>query len=655
MLPVPLHRAQFDLGAGVILDIESALGRGTPLESFRPIPTLLQVEKEQEGDQLKSGDVLPMCWRENDQLFEPFQLREDTDYFVDLTIPVSLTEAEEKAKTYSAWPLDQRLNGVFSREPVRRWKEMLSGGRVHTVITGQLRLRSHAGIIIFGTEYSDNLRAEVVCRKLHYFDEFKSLLDNLAEKAAELLLSYDSPVSLSFAVTENQADNEAALHFLMRHIMSARNLPLAVEEILTRPHVRLLEHIETTPIEEIDEADPELIIDSIDLDGLSVGGPLSRLFAGFSPRELPRREAIDSHDTPENRYAKAFLEHCYLLVQRLERLMALRKRRAAEREARLWGDLLSEMLQHNLWREVGPLTHVPTNSQVLLRKRGYKELFRFDVTLRMRLALAWKQGAELADGLVGDVRPVSQIYEYWCFFILREILMEICQPIAGGNFLVVSKDGLRIQLSKGQRSECRFEFISGSGKKVYVSLFYNRRFNRPKAPRTHWNGSYTASFDPDFSIIARCPDQSAHWLHFDAKYRLEREQAEDLFQPYEERSETEIASQSNYMAELSRVHKQDDLFKMHTYRDGILGTRGAYVLFPGDGVGGRAENPKPNFFVRHPSGFGTKTDQPMPSIGVFPLSPERTGTQVKAVRGFLLSMFEAVASGSKYQEEQGYF
>lgn len=657
MPPVALHRVRFELGDGVVLDIESALGQGAPLTSFRPVPGLLQAEEELDADRLRSGDVLPMCWRETDQLFEPFQLREDTEYFLDLMVPLHLADAEQKAKAHPAWPLDQRLTGAFSREPVRRWKEVLIAGRTHTIITGQLRLRSHAGVIVFGTEYGGTVRAEVACRKLRYFDEFKSLLDSLAKKAAELLLAFDSPVSLSFAATDNRADDDAALHFLMRHVMSSGNLPLAVEEILARPHVRLLEHIEPVPIEEIEDPDPELIVDSIDLQNFSVGGPLSRFFSGFSPTEIPRREEIETHDTAENRYAKAFLEHSRLLAQRLQRLMASRKCRAAEREARAWGDLLDEMLQHGLWRDVGPLTQVPTNSQVLLRKRGYKELFRFDVTLRMRLALAWKHGAELADGLIGDVRPVSQIYEYWCFFTLREILLNICQPVGGGNFLVVSKDSLRIQLSKGQRSECRFEFISTSGGKVHVSLFYNRRFNRPKTPRPHWNGSYTASFDPDFSIVARCPGQSAHWLHFDAKYRLERKEAEDLFQSPDDQAEVEsnVAKASDYKAELSRVHKQDDLFKMHTYRDGILGTRGAYVLFPGDGVGGQVHNPKPNLFVRHPSAFGTKTSKPVPSVGAFPLSPEKSGAQVKAVRELLFSAFEAVAAGVGYREEQAYF
>lgn len=654
---VALHRARFDLGAGVVLDIESALGQGRPLTSFQPTPDLMAAEEELEFEGLTSGGVLPMCWRETDQLFEPFQLREDSEYFIDLTLPLPLLDVQQRASVHPAWPFDQRLTSVFKRDPARRWRVEEVAGRAQTVITGQLRLRSHAGVIRFATEFGGSVQAEVVCRKLRYFDEIKLLLNKLAEKAAELLLAYDSPVSLSFATSGDQAENDAALHFLMRHVMSAENLPLAIEEILANPHVRLVEQVEAKPIEELEEVDPELIADSIDLSCFSLGGPLSQAFRGFTPTELLHRESFESHDTSENRYAKAFLEHCRLTARRLENRMTQLRRRSAEREARQWGDVLDELMQNGLWRAVGPLAQVPTNSQVLQRKRGYKELFRFDLTLRMRLELAWKQGAQLADGLIGDVRPVSQIYEYWCFFTLREALSSMCIEIGGGNFLSVSKDGLRIQLTKGQRSECRFAFESKSGAKVQIRLFYNRRFSRPKSPRSDWYGSYTASFDPDFSVVASIAGQPAHWLHFDAKYRLERQEAEDLFQSADDESEAETrpTAESDYAVEMLRVHKQEDLFKMHTYRDGIMGTRGAYVLFPGDGVGGQALNPNPNFFVRHPSAFGTMSHHAIPSVGAFPLSPESSGEQVMAVRALLVAAFEAIASGAGYREEEAYF
>lgn len=659
MALVALHRARFDLGGSVLVEIETTLGQGRALPVLWSAPGLIEADEEIEAETLSSGGMLPMCWRDSGHLFEPFQLREDTDYLVDVTVPVPMADAERLAAAYPAWPFGARLANAFTREPVKRWREAVLAGTVHTVITGQLRLRSHAGIINLATVFGGTLQAEVVCRKLRYFDEFKALLDSLAEKAAELLLAYDTPVSLAFDISGDQADNDASLHFLMRHVMSAAHLPLAAAEIIASPHARLIERVEVIGIEEIEDGQADLIVDHLDVSALGDGGPLARFFGGYTPRELPQREMFESHDTAENRYAKALLEHCRLIAQRLESRMGARKRRAASREAHAWNLKLDELLQHGLWREVGPLGHIPANSQVMLGRRGYKELFRLDVALRMSLDLAWPHGAALADGLVGDIRPVNQVYEYWCFFVLREILQGICREVGGGNFLAVSKDGLRIQLAKGRRSECRFQFVGMNGTKLLVSLFYNRKFIRSKGPRIDWGGSYTASFDPDYSVAVRAASggSAMHWLHFDAKYRLERQQAEALFESAadDEEGSTTAEGSEDYEVELSRVHKQDDLFKMHTYRDGILSTRGAYVLFPGDGVGGRSHNPRPNFFVRHPAAFGGTLGKPLPSVGAFPLTPEAAGDQAGAIRDLLLATLEVVSGGLPYAEERAWF
>lgn len=655
MTALALHRVRFDLGNGVRLELEATHGRGQTMTGPWPDARVLGMEQELDADAVVSGGMPPMCWRDSGQLFEPFQLREDTDYFVDIAVPLDFDAATEQAKEHDAWPFDARLATVFTRDPPRRWRQIAGAERACTVITGLVRLRSHAGVINFATPYGAGLRAEVVCRKLRYFDEFKALLDSLADKAAALLLAYDSPVSAAFGLQDVLATNDAALHFLMRHVMAAGNLPLATEEILAAPHAGLIELVDDAPIEEVEEANDDLIVDHLDASALAPGGPLARLFGGYTPRTLPRRRTFETHDTPENRYAKAFLEHCQLIAQRLETRMASRRRQAAEREARSWRLLLDTTLQHGLWRAVGSLGHVPANSQALLRKRGYKELLRFDALLRLSLGLTWPQGADIADGLSGDIRPVNQIYEYWCFFTLREILQTFCREVGGGNFLVVAPDGLRVQLAKGRRSECRFEYIGASGVKVAVSLFYNRRFNRPRAPRDAWDGSYTASFDPDFSIVAKpmAAGASAHWLHFDAKYRLERQQAEALFDSAE--GDDDTAPAGDYESELMRVHKQDDLFKMHTYRDGILSTRGAYVLFPGDGIGGRVMNPNPNLFIRHPSALGAATVHAVPSVGAFPLTPNGNTEQLGVVRDLLRAALDAVARGMPYVEEHAFF
>jgi len=90
-----------------------------------------------------------------------------------------------------------------------------------------------------------------------------------------------------------------------------------------------------------------------------------------------------------------------------------------------------------------------------------------------------------------------------------------------------------------------------------------------------------------------------HRLHFDAKYRLE---PADVVQLLHDGGEDAMADADDdevgYEQEISRLHRREDLFKMHTYRDGILSTRGAYILFPGDGTGIRLEGETQNFFIR---------------------------------------------------------
>ena len=212
-----------------------------------------------------------------------------------------------------------------------------------------------------------------------------------------------------------------------------------------------------------------------------------------------------------------------------------------------------------------------------------------------------------------------------------------------------------MRLAKGTRSECRFGFTGTSGARVGVSLFFNRRFRRPKKPQSAWEGSYTAFFDPDFSIRLHkvADDAPSHWLHFDAKYRLERHLSETFFEePPDGKSDARAA---DYEAEVARVHKLEDLFKMHTYRDGILGTRGAYVLFPGDGVGGIVSLPKPNLFVRNPAAFGGSGSHRIPSVGAFDLAPGANAEQKQAIASLLASALEAVAGPSAYEEERGHW
>lgn len=607
------------------------------------------------------GATLPtMRWIVGEALFEPFQLREDAEYFIDVTVPIPLDLAKSFSGTSPTWPFDLRLKAAFLRDPPSRWRATTHQGEQASVITGRLRLGSFAGVLRFSTNYGE-LASEVVCKKLRYADEFSALLDDIAEKMAELLLTYESPVGLAFVSSEKLAESDAALHFQLRNIMRPNRLPLAIQEILLRPHTALLQRQRMAPIEDIEETDPALIAEQLDSSYLLRGGPLKRLLHGYTPRELPELEVIDSSDTAENRYVKAFLENCRYMAESLHFRMASGRRYSAAREADEWRNVLETLLQADFWRDVGGLVQFPGNSQVLSKRVGYKEIVRYDSALRASLALHWKVGAEIADEINGDARPIHRLYEYWCFLSVHMILRSICRPVHGGDFLSVSADGLSIYLKKGRQSEARFDYKTQRGHLLSIRLFYNRKFGRPAAANSTWEGSYTATFQPDISIVvstALAAGTALHWLHFDAKYRLEWAELSQVISDSPSR-ESDITGEdlisASYEKEMERLYLKDDLYQMHTYRDGILGSRGAYVLFPGDGVGGKLTDPAKNLFIRNPAGLSGVPKYSIPSVGAFPLTPLGGEGQTQAIATLLRQAFEATDSNNPYVEEQGYF
>ena len=113
--------------------------------------------------------------------------------------------------------------------------------------------------------------------------------------------------------------------------------------------------------------------------------------------------------------------------------------------------------------------------------------------------------------------------------------------------------------------------------------------------------------------------------------------------------------ETEYDREITRLHKREDLFKMHTYRDGILSSRGAYILFPGDGSSVRLAGSRQNLFVRHPLAFGGAPAYQFPSVGAFDLCPGRDGAQRAVLQEFLAGVFDALLTLDIYREETGPF
>ena len=92
----PLHRVRFSWNADRHIEIEWIKGRGLPAPELALGPFSF-VEREGAPDQFALNGVPAICWRDDiAPLFEPFQLRENTEYFLDVTLPLTRAEAEAR-------------------------------------------------------------------------------------------------------------------------------------------------------------------------------------------------------------------------------------------------------------------------------------------------------------------------------------------------------------------------------------------------------------------------------------------------------------------------------------------------------------------------------------------------------------------------------
>ena len=174
--------------------------------------------------------------------------------------------------------------------------------------------------------------------------------------------------------------------------------------------------------------------------------------------------------------------------------------------------------------------------------------------------------------------------------------------------------------------------FSHNDKEVILHLYYNKDFNPIDDKSTQWADSYSGVFNPDVRISMEMND-TIHWLHFDAKYRL------DLQKWRSELGNGDIVSS----------FKREDIHKMHTYRDALLGTRGSYVLYPGSEC-------IEELYVRNPN-KAYRDINLMPSVGAFPLKPTESDVQNNQmdcisnhIRGCIHSLIE---NDFAYKEEHG--
>lgn len=73
---------------------------------------------------------------------------------------------------------------------------------------------------------------------------------------------------------------------------------------------------------------------------------------------------------------------------------------------------------------------------------------------------------------------------------------------------------------------------------------------------------------------------------------------------------------------------------MHTYKDAILKTEGAYVLYPGDDC----------------KLFKVNDEKPIPSVGAFPLTPGKNGTEEEELTSFIIKVIKNLLNSHNHKK-----
>ncbi len=244
------------------------------------------------------------------------------------------------------------------------------------------------------------------------------------------------------------------------------------------------------------------------------------------------------------------------------------------------------------------MRRIPVESTVLQRRRGYREVFRHFIRMRMatRIPIA------ATDDLL-EIKDVAALYELWTFFEVEDAVSRVVGPPS------VAESPVTTKLQQYLPCDLRVAWDDGT------ELFYNLRFSRSRKARR----SYSLPLRPD--VVLRTP--SGDVTAFDAKFRLRK--LEEIVPEGEEVKDADVAG------ERRGVFKQADLYKMHTYRD-ALSVPSVWILYPGHDF---------RFFEDRADGRIVKTPGelglPLEGVGAIPLRP---GEEPLELREVMHSLFK---------------
>ncbi len=487
---------------------------------------------------------------------------------------------------------------------------------------------------------------EVRSKKIGYEDQYPSMIGDLSKAASGLIFEFSSPLYQWYDFGDKSRDTLYQDFMFLEYLFRPNNLPHALDIIRKNIYNRLETYKEEVPVSLVSSISPEGLIEMVSSPNNLIkkeepplNWPLE--MKNYIPIVMIQQCSKENIDTPENRLVKAFLHSLDMLIIKLKRSTRYLnevKPGMGYIDSKLieYCQIIHEYISEDWLVDIGQLEYIPSNSQILQKREGYREIFQFFLNFEFAFRLHW---LEVEENIKGYNQKLNQLYEYWCFFkIIKAISRITNEQIFFEDLFETTNNKWNIQLKRGNKSKINFT-LNINGKNINLSVMYNRLFSKNTK-----NRSYSLPFKPDYTIYIKYGDRES-FLHFDAKYRSEGE----ILDFYEKIGsyldidnysdllnkdniaqkiidEEKLADDLDTEEQICRSYKAGDIYKMHTYRDAILKTEGAYILYPGD--------IQKIFFMDE--------NETIPSVGAFPLTPGKNGIEDQEIEMFIRAILRTL-------------
>ncbi len=440
------------------------------------------------------------------------------------------------------------------------------------------------------------IKLEVQSVKSDYRTDYRFMLESITEKCTELIMQIDSPITQHFETNFDIESRTLYQRFsFVKSLIDSLEFEEAIQKIVSNPTTKWSDEHEEKDIRRIrrfNQKNIKQLVTKSNRMEISRDHFLNKSYGLISiPAKIDSTRKTESIDTAENRFVKHALEEFLFFCESCE--YKFEKYTTAKFESGLLATKISTLLNQSFFKQISRPTSLKLNSPVLQRKSGYREVLNAWLKFDLAAKLIWHGGDNVYDA---GKKDIATLYEYWLFFTLLDLLKEVfdIEPKSIKKLIQYDKGQLSLNLKQGTAIAMK-GIHKSSSRNLNVQFSYNRSFGGGKTfPNS---GSYTTTLRPDYTLsiwpeeIAETKDAERTELithiHFDAKYKVK-----NFYELISKSKDEELSEEENEELLLDEAEeikkgtfKNQDLLKMHAYKDAIRRTGGAYVLYPGEGKG----------------------------------------------------------------------